>query len=71
MIINSVSPCPFCASPHTEVTEINESGWAVICNRCVGIGPTGSSEEDAVSLWNGRHALASNLGLFELDRPII
>jgi hypothetical protein len=68
MISNPVSPCPFCASPHAKVTEIDEVGWAVICNQCVGIGPTGASEEDAVGLWNGRHALARNLGLLEGER---
>jgi Lar family restriction alleviation protein len=63
MSTSPISPCPFCASKHGKLTELDVDGWAVICDSCGGIGPVGHSAEDSIDQWNMRLALARNLGL--------
>ena len=65
MTSDAISSCPFCASSAARVIEVDAEGWAVTCNSCGGIGPVGASQADATEQWNGRHAMARNLGLLE------
>ena len=47
--------------------EVDTDGWAVTCHSSGGIGPVGASQTDGTEQWNGRHALARNLGLLDGD----
>lgn len=41
--------------------EVDDAGWAVVCDACGGIGPVGQNEIDSVNQWNMRLALARNV----------
>lgn len=47
-------PCPFCASTHTEIVEIDQEEWMVECRSCQTTGPIDRSPELAEIRWNYR-----------------
>lgn len=50
---NGLLPCPFCGSNCQTVKHSGRWGWFVSCE-CAAVGPSGTSKQDAIELWNGR-----------------
>jgi hypothetical protein len=48
------APCPFCASEHTEIVEVDLGKWMVECKTCQTTGPLDKSPELAEIRWNHR-----------------
>ena len=45
--------CPFCHKNNSEVEQMDEDAFLVVCNECGGIGPIGIDEDEAVKKWDG------------------
>jgi hypothetical protein len=58
--MNSICPCPFCASHSFCALEVDAGSWAVICDECKGMGPAAERADEAVRFWNIRRILAPN-----------
>lgn len=44
--------CPFCASMDLYICDLDfEQGYSVLCLKCQGSGPQGTSPEHAFELW--------------------
>jgi len=63
--IKNIMPCIFCGGVHTEIEEIPNVGFRVVCNnsqhdviehpelpKCNAIGPIRETEEQAINIWN-------------------